>query len=294
MSMTSGEDIKSDSSSLPMVSLLDYAVKGSEESVLAILENASIPDLEMLLSHKGVVTDYSGRVIEGTVFQIALGAEDVEMCDMIVLFFDKIPNGRALKLRQFNEQIGSMNVSSPTVSRDIEALQKVASAISLSQTDAECVAALDEFRDYLKPKSIIISGRHFDVSILVEALKIYHLNYVDFGDWDSRKNRLFWTNVVGYIQRYLPACYAQAFCQGLVDVVVSKSFLQRGFNFRHAEGFLFPLDSTPKFRLGYDYAGGQWGLWDAKASGERAIATADSLKSYIEQKRQRIHNLGES
>jgi len=40
---------------------------------------------------------------------------------------------------------------------------------------------------------------------------------------------LFWRQVVGYVQRYLTSCYAQAFSQSLWDVVDQKKPLKRAF-----------------------------------------------------------------
>ncbi len=272
-------------------SFLKSIVAGDEDRVMAILEGVNTSDLERLLLHKGIVTDFSGRSIEGTGLQIALGAEDAEICEIMVPFFKRIPHGTDHQLQQYNIQYPANDTTSNTT-QDMQAIEKVFASIISAKSVDECEPALTEFRNYFTPVSVIRKGRHFDVMLLVKAYKMYGKNYIQLGDWNSNMNNLCWTNVIGYLQRQLPACYAQAFCQGLVSIVVNKQLLQRSFHFLEADYELFPLDQKPDFRLGYHYAGGQWGLWDGKSSAERATSSAESLEIYIEQKQQRLAAIG--
>jgi hypothetical protein len=215
-----------------------------------------------LLLIKAIVTDYSDRKIEGTAFQLALGADDVEMSEMIAPYFDKLPGGGgpAAKEKQIKDQFPTGEESKNNAVDSAE-LKKVVQAISDSATDADCEAALQAFKAYLKPKDIIQSGKHFNTDILIEAFKLYDEKYNDFGGWDSRRNNLFWRQVIGNIQCCLPSCYAQAFCQGLYAIVEDKEKLERSFGFRYSPGTIyFPLDSDPNFRLGVDFAGTCGGL----------------------------------
>ncbi len=293
MSMTSGNNIKQVDLRNPMSAFLKAVVEGNEEFVLEMLDNTDINNLEALLLYKGVVTDYSGRTVEGTALQIALGAEDAEMCEMMMPFFSKLPNGDVLRSEQYNIQYPENNENEDRT-QDFQALGKVIASIESSETDQDCEAALTEFRNYFKPKSVINTGKHFDVTLLVEALKSYEYNYIRFGGWNSRKNNLCWSKVIGYLERQLPACYGQAFCQGLINIIENNQLLQRSFRFLHADYDLFPLDAAPNYRLGYDYAGGPWGFWDGKSSAERAIKAAKMLEKYMEKKRQRLKAIGKS
>lgn len=281
MSMTSNN---------PINSLMKFVIEGNEDQAVTILENVELSDLEKLLQHRTVVTDFSGRLIEGTAFQLALGAEDVEMCEVLTYFFKKIPDGSTLQLNQYQSQFPD-NQKSDIDANSLQAIENIFAAIGKSSDDEACKFPLIEFRSFFRPGSVIKSGRHFDVRLLVEALKLYKKNYLAFGEWNSRQNNLCWAKVIGYIERQLPSCYAQAFCQGLVNIVHNKEPLQRSFHFLEENYELFPLDTIPTHRLGYEFAGGQWGLWDGKASADRAIATAQSLQTYIEQKRQRLITL---
>jgi hypothetical protein len=287
MSMTSQNKITQVDSSNAKSSLLQSVIEGNEDLVLATLDNADIKILEELLLYQDTVTDFSGRKIEGTALQLALGAEDTLMCEMMMPFFDKIPNGQMHKLQQYNIQYPDNNANENNA-QDFQALEKVMAAIESSNSDEECEVALTEFRNYLKPTSVIKTGKHFNAALLVEALRAYGHNYIRFGGWNSDKNNLCWTNVIGYLERQLPACYGQAFCQGLINIVEYNQLLQRSFRFLHADYDLFPLDTAPSYRLGYDYAAGPWGFWDGKSSAQRAIKAEKTLQKYIEKKRQSL------
>ena len=54
--------------------------------------------------YKGKVIDYSGRRIKGTGYQMALGAEDVEMAEMIQGYLAELPDGLAEIIRQQKQQ----------------------------------------------------------------------------------------------------------------------------------------------------------------------------------------------
>jgi hypothetical protein len=117
--------------------------------------------------------------------------------------------------------------------------------------------AIYQFRNYLEPRGVISIGKQFNVGLLEEAFKLYDRKYELFGNrWDSAKNMLFWQKVIGYIQRFLPASYAQAFAQGIYYIVENGEKLKRSLEFRHDKNiFFFPLDSDPRSRLGFDWAG---------------------------------------
>jgi hypothetical protein len=123
--------------------------------------------------------------------------------------------------------------------------------------------------------------------LLVEAFKMYEEKYNDFGGWDSRKNNLFWRKVIGFIERYLPSCDAEAFCQGTYYIVEDGEKLKRSLKFRYDNDLFFPLDSNPAFRLGNDYGVARSGgsLWLARL-GLAGFGGVDYYKLYVEQKLQ--------
>jgi hypothetical protein len=232
--------------------LLEHVLKGEEAKAKTII--AANPKLLFI---EADAQDFSGRTIIGSAFQAALGAEDVEMCEMMLPYIDELKGGQDEKRRQYQEQFPQdyQKEEKEKTAEDLKALHKVVNAIGESKDNAGCESALEEFQNYLKPKGVIKTGKHFNVALLVEAFKLYDEKYDAFGGtWDSPKNILFWRKVIGQIQRYLPACYAQAFCQGVGSIVEDGEKLKRDLKFCYGGGFFYPLDGDPGFRLGVDYA----------------------------------------
>lgn len=239
--------------------LLVHVVKAEQKEAEEIIKTNP-----MLLLSKGRVVDYSGRSIEGTAFQMALGAEDVKyhaneecMAEMIQRYLKELPNGESEIQTQIQEQFpeGWEVKENERSKNDLAALKKVVNAIAKSKEGDACEAALEEFRKYLKPEGVITTGKHFNPQLLIEAFNLYDKNYNSFGDYYSRKNILCWRKVIGYIQRFLPANYAQAFSQGLYHIVESHEKLNRSLKFRHINNLsFFPHDTDPSSRLGFDFA----------------------------------------
>lgn len=241
------------------ISLLLHITRGEQKEAEEIIKK----DPAILLN-TGTVIDYSEREIEGTPYRIALGAEDVKvskgkkeecMVEMLERYLRKLTNGEFEILKQQAEQFskGSKEAEEKKHEEDLAELKKITHAIEAANSDADCKKALDEFREYLRPKNIIKSGKHFNVRMLAEAFKLYDKNYYHFGGSGCRKNNLYLQQVIGHIQRYLPACYAQVFCQGLYFIVDRRHTLKRCLIL--PDGFrYYPLDSDPSFRLGYECA----------------------------------------
>jgi len=246
----------------------------------------------LLLLESASVIDYAGRVIEGTALQIALGAEDVRyhdneecMAEMIQRYLSQLPNGEEVMAAQIKMQFpdGWEVQEAERAKRDSDMLRNVIEAIRQSQTNDEAESSIQAFRDYLEVENkgedvVFKTGKHFNIQLLVEAFKLYDA----FGGWDGRQNNLFWRNVIGYIQRFLPACYAQAFCQGVLYIVEGGEKLNRSLTFRFDRfdnAFVFfPLDSDPSFRLGFDCAMG------APNGSFRILPPARLATTYVKQK----------
>ncbi len=194
--------------------LLLHVIHGEQDEAEAMI--SANPDL---LLEEGEVIDYSGRTIKRTAFQMAVGAEDVEMAEMIAQYLDEYYPGE--KEKQYEEQfpVGEGAVELWRQHQDSEALNAVVDAIGSSHTNEDCAAAFQTFGDYLESqaKNVITTGKHFNVQLLVEAFRLcsYDQNSDAFRGWNNRQNNLFWCNVINPIQRFLPTCYAQAFCQRL-------------------------------------------------------------------------------
>ena len=250
------------------MSLLYHVVRGEQKEAERII--AKYPEL---LLKKGIVTDYSGRKIEGAAFQIALGADDADMWEMIEPYFKRLKGGEQKMIDQYLEQFPQDEEEPGEIY--VDAFVNVLLAIRGSKSDQDCEAALEEFRNYLKPTDKVIkTWKHFNPRFLFRAFEAYDkLSAIFNADTDNRRNYLLWCKVIGYIQRFLPACYAQAFCHGFTyarcpDLKVS---LKRSLKFQYEKDLIyFPLDSNPGLRLGYEYAtiGGLcYGYWNKRVAG---------------------------
>jgi len=103
--------------------------------------------------------------------------------------------------------------------------------------------ALEKFRKAFtehSKKEMVWNPQHF-----LEASKQYDANYPKFGGaCDSPQNMLFWRQIVGYTQRFLPANVAMDVAQGLYRRVDEKEKPLRSLNFQYGGG---------ASGLGYEY-----------------------------------------
>lgn len=115
-----------------------------------------------------------------------------------------------------NAQPGDI-ISSGDPDYRLTVLQNSAVATAL----AKCRSMLDEMLN--EP---VTTGRHFNSNLLLRAFQIYDNHYEDYfgNSWGNPKAMLFWQQAIGYIQRFMPANFVQAFCNGLY---ISNEKLQK-------------------------------------------------------------------
>src|SRR3990167_1899865 len=124
------------------------------------------------------------------------------------------------------------------------ARRKPANELTLMET-------LNRFREQFTQKShheIVFNPQH-----LLRAFEVY---LTQFDGWDWNKRDLFWRQLIGFVQRFLPACDAQAFAQGIYYLTEENEALRRSFDFRYGGGSFYPVDFNSCSSLGFDYAGG--------------------------------------
>ncbi|OGO90752.1 MAG: hypothetical protein A3F10_06690 [Coxiella sp. RIFCSPHIGHO2_12_FULL_42_15] len=127
------------------------------------------------------------------------------------------------------------------------ARRKPANELTLMET-------LNRFREQFTQKShheIVFNPQH-----LLRALEVY-LTQFDGWDWDKRD--LFWRQVIGFVQRFLPACDAEAFAQGIYYLTEENEALRRSFDFRCGGSSFYPVDFNSCSSLGFDYGAAEWG-----------------------------------
>lgn len=259
---------------LKLQKLLQHVARGEQAEAETLLKD-NIAILSFLLGTTGIVTTYAKGlkehvVVEGTAYRIALGAEDVKfqedeecMVEMLARYIKMLPESEALLDKQYQDQfpVGYEQEKKEKNEKDITALRAVIQAIANADPNDDCEAAFTVFRNYLEPKCPIKYGKHFNAELLAEAFRLYDKNYKSFGNsMDNAKNILCCRKVIGYIQRFLPACYAQAFCGGFYDIAKVGHKLRRSLEFScQRNDFFFPLDSDSSSRCGYDWAIGRLG-----------------------------------
>ena len=167
-----------------------------------------------------------------------------------------------------------MNIIMHSSAEDVTA----ALACNMENESVLC-EALKEFRKAFAPR-VITESMHFNYQNLQHAFDIYADQFDELKKHghDYDKCDLFWRQVIGYIQRGLPACDRQAFAQGIYYIVENDEKLQRKFDFRIGGGS-FPVTAGDNSidGLGYKYAAGAAGR--ARAGARRVGARLSKLMS---------------
>jgi len=267
-----------------------HAVRGEYDQVCAIIKKSP----QLLLENPGKITDYSGRTIDSeSVYRVILGTEDVEI---IAAAKQALVThaGKAVADEQYNAQFlaGWFEVEEKEWSELSDQLKKLDEAIhaatdydikfdekhQLTFLSEKVATELAKFHALLEEtkKRPIKTGRHFNSNFFQAVCKHYDRLCNNF-DWTGAKCKLFWQRMIGYIQRFLPACDAQAFVAGLyitANNLKTGNKQNRDFSLEvwsHAEAKLvsshfYPLvDSL----LGVDYAACGGRRWRARAPGAR-------------------------
>ena len=307
--------------------ILQKVVYGNEADVRAALESVRSDSAQLAhaLSDTGTVRDYSDRIITGmTLLQAAAAAGDIEMCLMLKDYLS--PDEFAAQLSEiFPDGIEANDAMLQENSkRDFEPiLQAVKQAIlaecnpdpsnrnpddpnnnlnvALKNQDngsALCLA-LEEFRRQFS--AISNNEKIFNPQHLLRAFEVYNTLWDECehnsNDRDYRKRNLFLRQIIGFCQRFVPACYAQAFSQGLYYLVKmcerdswhSETF-KRNLKLKCDNFSYFPILLDSRSGLGFDFSiyVGAASVSDAK---EREVGCHNFLKIFIKQKQQAFRTL---
>lgn len=213
---------------------LTHVVRGDKKQVHAFLQKNP-----RLLLEKIKVTDHAGRKIYGTAYQIALGAKDVspspeqyhEMAEMIADFFDKIPNGDIEKEKQYSEQFPEdfEEQEFERKIKDQEAVRVVFQKIAHATSIAAAEDAVEDFQRYILEslEPVITSGYHFNEDLFHEATMQYELTFTDRFNNNKFAKSLASNKVLGFIQRFFTANFAQANCTGFRNIINEDRPLSR-------------------------------------------------------------------
>lgn len=265
-----------------LVQLIVYGDLTKSEAILK--DNPSL--LETLLKEKVTVIDYSRRKVkQKTAFQAALCAMDDERCAMLANYMqeeeiahqyqDIFPEGH----EAYYQEQTSFNFSQLVAAISQSSDKDVEKALSLElPNDTELWRNLERFRaDFTQRSS---QEAVFNPQHLLKAFELYDSQ---FDQWSWNQRDLFWRQVVGFVQRFLPANMAMDFAQGLYSRVEAKEKSRRSFNFTLGVGSIFPPSFDSFSGLGYEFAapgyGAGWARWGL--ANRRVV-----IKTYVKQKQQ--------
>lgn len=244
---------------------------GEETHALEMIE--ADPDL---VTRKSTTADYSGRILEDvTPYQIALQAGDEVLAEKIRdIYLEHDPeNGQSELDTQWNEVFGQgFDVHLEAQKAEAEAFEHdfinpLVDAITNASPD-KLQAALDkqfdngsELCNQLNAFRAACESRshHEKVFNPFHLLKAFEKYNEKLDPWSVSRLRLFWRQVIGFEQRYLPANYAQGFCTGLGNLVENKP-LKRTFTLHDVDNTgvtrFYPIVSPhgPCSGLGFDFA----------------------------------------
>ncbi len=216
--------------------LLVHVVSGEEKQAQAMIQQN--PDLAFDINQRITVIDYSGREItDCSAWQYALRAGDVEMAERMVAEAKDSDVLLATMQTQFNKVFppdGDVQAYVEAQQKDTFDFESIFNAIQ-NASDGEVTAALKlkgtlvSGKDYkqekgqdVSPLTKVLNQFRYDFTQRAHAQKIFNpydllkafQTYVDKFDefrgvnqWNKRD--LFWRQVIGFVQRFLPTCYAQ-------------------------------------------------------------------------------------
>lgn len=223
-----------------------------------------------LIFVKDTVIDHVGREVDNaSPYQIALRMGDMEMAKMIKRvalasnipnaqqrldeqYIEVFPNGHDAHLREQQENTFDFTTITNAIDRANE--RDLQSALNKQNNGSDLCSKLDDFRDLFTAHSL--SEKTFNPNHLQKAFDIYNAN---FDRWNWNQRDLFWRQVIGYAQRYMPLCYMQAFCQGLYNLTEKnpRDALTRDDSCQNditnSRITLSSLDADPTSRLGFDF-----------------------------------------
>jgi len=244
--------------------LSQYVLTGNQDNAeLIIRQNPHF--LYKIISKKNKVYDLLDNEFYGTtVFQIALISQDIEMAKMMVPYFESLTviNGKKELQAQY-EEIYSNNIDSqyqPQKNKPFD-FTEILNAIIFAPNNevreslgkntfanTKLNSALNKFRKAFELNSS--KEKVFNPQHLLRVYECYNKNRNKFSTDD--KCNLFWRQVIGYVQRYLPACYLQAFAQGIYHMVGWEAELSR--NFTCVTNNIDIKFGANKVGLGFDWA----------------------------------------
>ncbi len=279
--------------------LLQHVVLGQQKAAEEMI--AANPSLLLIESE---AEDYSGRIIVGTAFQASLGAGDSLMWEMMKPYFLEIRElqeqaqkeqvdiselARLEMLKQYNKQFPG-DIEQETAIDLMPFYEALVIAITNDADNGE--VAITDFRTQLESSGKKVNkGHHFNMQHLIAVMTAYVDNFERLDSWANRDT--FWIEVIGFVQRQIPAHFAQAHCSGLKSVADNPSTLKRCLKFYKGGRRFFPV--LQNRGLGFSFAvysgNGRGRLHHLRRAPSFVDGALPMLKNYVKQKQTQLLDL---
>lgn len=283
-----------------------YAAKEDIDLIKDMLE----ANPELLLWASDAVDPAGNTIPRVTPYQFALLAGDDYLAEIIAPYFEKLgERGRVALAAQNAECKRDIDrMQTPDIARDyqfddiLKAIKeaspeavRAALACQFNESEYPLHAALAQFRQHFVPREIT-AGMHFNYNDLQAALNVYEteFNNLNNGSCDKYTNKsvLFWRQIIGYIERLLPACDRQAFGQGIYYITQEDETLKRSFNWRCDDGaFPHTVDDSSYSGLGYRAACGRWGGGMGEWAAWQTVRRVELYEYYVNRKNIKLNAL---
>lgn len=282
-------DLQEEVALVALSPVMSAVVQGSLEKTKRLIKE-NIPS--SFLSFKSVAIDYSNRKIKLSPFQAAFCAWDDEMCLMFEEYMSEEEITRQVKEicpDGFEKDVAkqtSFDFSVIIAAIDQSTVVDGEAQLKNEQNDSPLCQAFNQFRTDFTARSqqeAIFNPQHL--------LKAFQLYDEKFNRWNWEQRDLFWRQVIGYVQRFLPANIAQDFAQGLYYRVEQKEKSKRSFVFRFGDGSIFPLIFDSLAGLGFAYAAGHGGVGARVAADGSGGGSRGNLQNLCRAKTSNLQNL---
>lgn len=205
-----------------------------------------------LLRQAGNVVTPGGDEIKGvTPYEFLLGAGDYELAAKVQVYFAKIENGEADRLRQcqrYEPYINEMLTQPPYDLTPLMQLIEKASSDQITtllsqlrkddQNDNEVCQEIRAFQQHWAPRSITKTGMHYNYNSLLHAFEL--LANLPVGVEEEKT--ILWAQLIGFQMRRLPGIDRCIMAQGLYDIVEKSKVIERSYTLTADDiGNKFPI-----------------------------------------------------
>lgn len=158
--------------------------------------------------------------------------------------------GHTIARKQLHEQFHAYGMTYPKNTYDFRALCESISNDALLKTTGEpnddTQRLIKQFRAAFIPTEVT-SGFLFNINELINAVRIYLSHLHDHSIWEHDQLKFFWSQVIGYLERLLPAFYVYGVSNHY------PYYVRNAINPIKRDATYLPLDESPDHRLGIHF-----------------------------------------